>query len=189
MQYFLMKKLVIALSGPPGSGTSTVGKVLARRLKLEYFSPGLYYRKIMKQRGVEKAPEFWKTKFGSSKELHEHVDQVQLEKARKGNIVVEGTLSIYFLKKIASHKVWLNVQLKVRAQRTAKKEKIPYQRALKEVKERQTMERKGWEKIYGFDYFNQKKDAGLILDSSNLTINQTVNKILDFIKRRQAFNS
>lgn len=179
-----MKKLVIALSSPPGSGGSTVGKVLARRLKLEYFSPGFYYRKIMKQKRIEKEPEFWKNKFGSSKELHEHIDQAQLEEARKGDIVVEGTLSIHFLKDLASHKVWLDVPLEVRAQRTAKRDKIPYQRALEEVEERQTMERKGWKKIYGFDYFDQKKEADLVVDASSLTVNQVVNKIMNFIRRK-----
>ena len=183
-----MRKIVIALSGPPGSGASTVGKVLARRLKLEYFSPGLYYRKIMKQNRIERAPQFWKTEFGSSKKLHEHVDQMQLEEAGKGNIVVEGTLSVHFLKNLASHKVWLDVPLKVRAQRTAKREKIPYQHALKEVEERQTMEREGWKKIYGFDYFDQKKEADLVVDASSLAVNQVVNKIINLIERKQAFN-
>ena len=183
-----MKRIVIALSGPPGSGASTVGKVLARRLKLGYFSPGLYYRKIMKQEHIENAPEFWKTRFGSSRKLHQHIDQMQLEKARKGDVIIEGTLSIHFLKKLASNKVWLNASLKVRAQRVAKRERIPYRRALKEVEERQTMERKGWEKIYGFDYFDQKKEADLVVDASNLTVNQAVNRIINFIERKQSFN-
>ena len=37
---------------------------------------------------------------------------------------------------------------------------------------------------FGFDYFYQKDIADLVIDSSNLTLEQTVEKILDFIGKR-----
>lgn len=184
-----MKRLVIAISGPPGSGTTTLGKRIAKRLKLRFFSPGLYFKKLSRHgREGKVALELLKTRYGTSRKLHRHIDNLQIKRAKTGNIVVEGTLSVHFLRKLSHYKIWLDVPLKVRAQRTAHREGIPYLQALKEIKERQTIERKEWKKIYGFDYFDQKKQADFVLNTAKLPINKSIEKILDFIKRK-GFNS
>lgn len=185
-----MRKFVIALSGPPGSGASTIGKLLARRLELKYFSPGKYFKKLSKEKNETKAAlSYLQTKVGRSKELHEHIDNLQIKKAKKGDIVLEGTLSIHFLKNLADYKIWIDASIEKRAERTSKRDKIPMKEAIKKIKKREYIERQTWKRLYGFDYFSQKKDADLVVDSSYLTKNQTVNKILDFIKGEQAFNS
>ena len=56
--------------------------------------------------------------------------------------------------------------------------------AKKEIEERENIERAEWKRIYGFDYFYQKEIADLVLDSSGLTLEQTVDKILEFVKSR-----
>ncbi len=181
-----MKKLVIAISGPPGSGTTTIGKKVAKRLKLRFFSPGLYYKKLSKEKEEAKAAlELWKTKLGSSEKLHKHIDDLQVKEAKKGNAVIEGTLSVHFLKNLSKHKIWLDVPLKVRAERTAKRDKIPVNAALKEISQREDIERREWKRMYGFDYFDQKYDADFVLDSSNLTPSQSIDKIIEFIKSKK----
>ncbi|MBI2084248.1 MAG: cytidylate kinase family protein [Candidatus Aenigmarchaeota archaeon] len=178
-----MRKLVIAISGPPGSGASTVGGFVAKKLKMKYFSPGKYFKKMSgKKNETEAAISFLKTKRGTSKSLHERIDELQIGKARKGNIVLEGSLSIHFLKNIADHKIWVYASKRKRAERTSKRDNVPVTKALKKVLEREATEIKLFKNIYGFDYMSQKKIADLIIDSSNLTINQTVEKILKFIK-------
>jgi len=181
-----MKRLVIAISGPPGSGTTTLGKAIAKKLKLKFFSPGLYFKKLSKRgREGKIALALLKTKYGTSRKLHEHIDNLQIKKAKTGNIIIEGTLSVHFLRKLSHYKIWLNVPLKVRAQRTAHREKIPFLQALKEIKNRQSIERTSWKKIYGFDYFNQKKQADFVLNTAKLPVGKSVGKILDFIKLKE----
>ncbi len=180
------KKTVIVVSSPPGSGGSTVAKGIAKKLKLKFFSPGKFYKKLSKEKNESKAAfELWKTKFGSSEKLHQHIDKMQADMAKKGNIVIEGTLSIHFLKKLSKYKIWLDVPLKVRAERTSKRDKIPVENALKEIARREEIERREWRRMYGFDYFDQKYDADFVLDSSKLTPIQTAKKILDFIKGKK----
>lgn len=181
-----MGKNVIVVSDPPGAGSSTVAKALARRLKLRYFSVG----KIQKSFGTSKREgesslEVWRKKYGKTREFHEKVlDEPQIEEAKKGNVVINSKLGIHFLKNMSDKKIWLDVPLEIRAKRSAERDKISVEQAMKEIKKRETIERHEFKRLYGFDYFNQKKDADLVLDSSDLTINETVNKILDFIRRK-----
>lgn len=185
----MKKKLVIVISGPPGAGTTSVGKEIAKKLKLSFLSPGKTYKSFLKEKEAKAALEFWKTEFGRSKELHKALDKYQIKEAKKGNIVIGGKLSIYFLKDIADFKIWLEAPLEVRARRTAQRDKIPFEEALKQISEREEIERKKWKEIYGFDYFDLKKDADLVLDTSNLTLEETIKKVLDFIKTKEKLYS
>lgn len=181
-----MKKTVIAIASPPGSGGTTVAKKLAKRLKLKFFSVGLYYKKFSNEKKESKAAcELWKTKFGSSEKLHHHMDNLQIELAKKGNIVIEATLSIYFLKKLSKYKIWLDVPFKVRVERAAKRDNVPVENVIKEISQREDIERREWKRMYDFDYFDQKYDADFVLDSSKLTPKQTVDKIIEFIKSKK----
>lgn len=181
-----MKGIVIAISGPPGSGTTTIGREVAKRLRLKFFSPGLYFKKLSNVKNESKAAmQLLKTKYGSGQELHNKIDELQIEMAKKGNVVVEGTLSIHFLKDMTNYKIWLNTPLEIRAKRTSKRDKLPWKQLMNTINERETMERKMWEKLYGFDYIDQKNQADLVLDTSYMSVDQTVRKILSFIKQKQ----
>lgn len=178
------KKVVIVISGPPGVGTSSVAKGVAKNLKLRYLSPGKTYKSFLNEKEAKAALDFWKTSFGRSKGLHESLDTNQINEAKKGNIVICGKLSIHFLKDLADYKIWIEAPVEVRAKRTANRDGISFEESLKEISEREKIEREKWKGIYGFDYFYQKSIADFVLDSSELTLNQTVDRILKFIKSK-----
>lgn len=181
------KKDIIVVSGLPGSGSTSVARELAKRLRLRYFVPGKLHKKLGKpKKESEAALEVWRTKKGRSKKTHEERDKLQIKEAKKRHIVICGKLSIHFLRGLSDHKIWLDAPLKVRAKRTAKRDGISVKKSTKEISERQRIERREWKRIYGFDYFYQKKIADLVIDSSKLTLKQTVNKILKFIKSKKS---
>jgi cytidylate kinase len=179
----MKEKPVIVVTGPPGAGSTTIAQRLAKKLGLAFFSPGFKQKGLVKEKNQSAAAvAAWATKKGSSKKFHKGLDKEQIKLARKGGIVICGKLSIHFLKNIADLTVWLDVPLSVRAQRTAERDKISLKEAKRAISEREAIERREWQRIYGFDYFEQKKEADLVLDTSNLSIEESVKRILDFLK-------
>ncbi|MBR9679160.1 MAG: AAA family ATPase [Nanoarchaeota archaeon] len=206
---------VISISEKPGAGSSTTAKLLAKKLGIKHFSPGRvfkdiglgivkkqYYYPLLKELCEEKKLEipllsatndsnavtsFWKTPLGKSKELHNILDELSNNLARKDNIVIDGKLAVKLVKK-SDLRVWLEASLQIRAKRTSKRDSINQQTAEKLILEREEKERKEWQKIYGFDYFNQKEEADLIINTSKISPEQIVEKIISTLNIQTSRN-
>ena len=178
--------MIIAISGMPGCGSTTTAKLLAKRLKLKFFSAGSYTKKIMKDemrlyhKETKRSVEFWKTSRGRSKKHHITVEQYQQRLAKKGNVVIEGKMSVHFIKK-ADCRIWLRAPLRVRAERYMKRDRISINEASKSLRKKQNSERTNWKRIYGFDYFEQEKEAELVIDTSDKKPGEIVNIIINSI--------
>lgn len=182
-----MKKIVVVISGPPGAGSTTIAKNLAKKLNLKFFSAGKLHKQFFKgwkKDEAKAALEVWKTPVGASDKTHKDRDRLQINIAKKGGVVICSKLGIHFLKKLSKYKIWLDVPLKVRAKRAAKRDNTTIDQSLKEIIEREEIEKREWKRMYGFDYFDQKYEADLVLDTSNLTLKQSIDKILNFIKSK-----
>jgi len=178
-----MRDDVIVVSGPPGSGSTSVSKRLAERLGYRYFVPGKIHKGLVKSENeTDSALKAWDTDKGSSEEFHKSLDKMQIDEAEKGKVVICGKLAIHFLEDISDKKIWLDVPLVVRAKRTAERDGISEDEALDKIERRQNIERREWKRIYGFDYFYQKDLADFVVDSSELTLEETVDEILKLIK-------
>ena len=177
--------VVIAISGMPGAGSSTIGELLAKKLKLAFFSVGRYNKDeakkyIKNEKETKRAVEFWKQDEKFLNSFHKKTDEMQIERAKKGNVVIEGKLAIHFLKDIADYKIWLWAPMMIRAERIQMRDKIPFEEALKNLEEKEQLERENWNKMYGFDYFSQREYADLVIDTSD----KTTEEIVDFIIKK-----
>ena len=196
---------VITISGKPGSGSTTIAKLLAEKLNIKHFSAGRmwkdiargkikeqYYFPIFNKLCSEKnivLPELkaqddstavlllWNTEIGKSLKFNEALDNLQKQLAQEGNIVFDGKLSIHMIPD-ATISVWLKGQERIRAKRLAERDDKTIFQAITMLQERETKERKEWENMYGFDYFTQEKEADLVVDSTEKSLEEVSDLIL-----------
>lgn len=172
-------KLVIAISGPPGSGKTTYAKIIAKRFKLRYVSAGSLFRETAKKLGLS-LEEFHKLA-EKDKKYDLMVDKRSIEEAKKGSVVIEGHLTSWILKDIADIKIYVTAPLKERAKRVASRDKITIEQALKEIKEREESNRRRYLQLYGIDI----KDLSifdLIINTAKLSIEDVINVICAYIE-------
>jgi predicted cytidylate kinase len=184
--------VVIAIAGQPGCGSSTTGKMLAKKLGIEYFSLGTWNKsQVLELRGkrtkteTEDSIAVWKHEKGSSKDFHFSSDMMQKTKAAEGKVVIDAKLSIHMLRGFCDMSVWLKADFEVRAKRVAKRDKIKSRAAHARLREKEGLERENWLRIYGFDYFEQEKEADLVIDVGEKKPAEIVDIILKEIKKRK----
>jgi len=172
--------LKITISGPPGSGKSTLSKIISVRLGLELVSMGDIFRKCAQDRCMS-LDEFGLIARCNEKIDHE-IDSMQQKIAdEKDNILIEGRLSGFFVD--ADLKVWLKAPLEIRAQRIANRECKSVARALEETSEREKCERDRYLNFYNIDV-SDLSVYDIVIDSrkwSAQQISEIVEKAMDFL--------
>ncbi len=136
----------VTIGGCPGSGKTTLSVKLAGAFQLAHVSAGQVFRDMASERGVSLE------EFSKMAEMDESID-LEVDKRQKQraveNTVIEGRITAHLVD--ADMKIWLSASLEVRARRIASRENIQYEEALKKTEERETSERKRYEKYYGID--------------------------------------
>ncbi|RLI87120.1 MAG: cytidylate kinase [Archaeoglobales archaeon] len=138
----------VTISGLPGSGTTTVAKLLAEKLGYKLISAGEVFRRLAIERGMT-LEEFSKYA-DENPEIDLYIDRMQKELAeRERDVVVEGRLSGWMIKD--AFKVWIYADPDVRYERIAKRESIELGRARVETKRREEIEKRRYQKYYSID--------------------------------------
>ncbi|HEX7628679.1 MAG TPA: AAA family ATPase [Candidatus Methanoperedens sp.] len=171
----------ITISGPPGSGKSTLSKILSVKLGLELVSMGDVFRKCAHDRCMS-LDEFGQIAKCNEK-IDREIDEMQKKIANeKDNILIEGRLSGFLVD--ADLKIWLKAPLEVRAERIARRENKSLPKAMEETSEREECERERYLKYYDLDI----KDLSvydIVIDSSKWSaqeISEIVEKSAGFLK-------
>jgi predicted cytidylate kinase len=143
--------VLITISGVPGSGKTTVARLLAERLGVPHVYAGDLYRQEAKRRGLSLAA------FNELCERDHSIDRAldadMTERARQGNVVLEGRLAGFLANenKLDALKVWLDASDETRARRVAQREGSDWQAVLEVNRVRHQSDAKRYRLIYGYD--------------------------------------
>lgn len=172
----------ITISGLPGAGTTTIAKLLEKKLGLKYVYSGDIFRKMAERYNMSLE------EFGNycerHKEVDEQLDRYQLEILQKGNAIVEGRIAGWLAHRnhIPSTKVLLETDLETRAGRIVKREKGDIEKRKKEILKRENSEATRYKKYYNID-LDDTSIYDLVVDSSDKTPDEIVEIIIEEIKK------
>ncbi|UCF50025.1 MAG: AAA family ATPase [Thermoplasmatales archaeon] len=174
--------VTITISGTPGSGKSTVAKILEKRLGLNYIYSGMIFRQLAEEHNMN-LEEFGKYCEQNS-EVDKKLDDRQLQILKKGEIILEGRLAgwIAYQNNIPALKVSIDTDIDTRASRIVNREKGNVESRKKEIIERERSESLRYKNYYKID-LKDKSIYDIVIDSKDKTPNEIADLIIVKINR------
>lgn len=191
-----MKKILLVVGGPGSSGASTIAKMLAQHFDLERVYSGGIFREIVASQGYKTLDEFYiKNKNNKEKffEIDRKVDSFMLERAKQGNVVMDskafaGLATINNVK--CDVRIWLNASIDTRIKRFLGKQNITnpftklymYIKTFIDLTRRRRIDGNRYKELYGIDYSRQDLYNDIVLDTSDINVEETFNLILSKLR-------
>jgi cytidylate kinase len=174
------ESLVVTVSGRPGSGKTTLAKLISNKLGLKYLSSGGLFRRFAEERGVSLI-DMSKIAEGDYS-IDRMVDETIRNEAMKGGVVVDGHISAWILKDIAHIKILVIAPLDVRVDRIARRDSLTFNDALELIKALEASEDRRFKAIYGID-LNDYTVFDLIINTSTFTPEECSDIVLEAINK------
>ena len=172
--------MIIAISGPHGSGKSTIAKAIAKHFNLRYISAGELFRAMAKEKGMS-IVEF--TKYvNNNPEIDKEIDRRTEIEAAKGNVVIDAQLGYWFARKYNPLSILVIAKLEDRAKRVSEREGISYEEALRELKIRDENEKERFKKLYNIDLWDIY-DFHFIINTSKISKEKSIEIVKEVCKK------
>ncbi len=176
---YSVHNMKITITGLGGTGTSTVGKLLAEILDYKFLSGGDMQRMIAQEMGL--------TLYEFDEYLKEHSEQDRLVEDRQiafgkenKDFVLESLLSWYAVPD--AFKVLLTCDFDTRIQRVADRENIPFEEAKQKNIARVDTYDDRYGKLYGITKIDEEKNFDMVIDTTNILPEEIVGKIVNKLK-------
>ena len=190
--------MIITISGTPGSGKSTVAKILVQKLNAERIYVGGIRRELARKKGMtlEELNVYAKT----HPETDVDVDKEAATKAREldhtGKVIIdEGYTQFHFVPESlkvfikvnweeGARRIWKDLQQKDTNQARNEGNITSFQQMKQRVLARLEEDSARYQKYYGLDHLDESQ-YDLILDSTHFTAVQIAEKIIQFLKQNK----
>lgn len=174
-----MSRPIVWLTGPPGSGKTTAGRLAASLLHLEFHSAGEIFRAEAQRLGQELS------EFSRYAERHPEVDKALddglIARAKPGSIL-EGRVVGALLRRRGSsiYAIQITAREEVRAKRVAKRDGLDPAAALAAMRTRSASERGRYLHYYNIDLLAEPVDA--VIDSSDLPPVEVAGRLAELLR-------
>lgn len=168
--------MLLTISGPPGSGKSTVATALADSFSLDHVSGGDIFRSLAAERDMTLAD------LNALAEEDDSIDRALDKRLREtardhDDVVLESRLAGWMAGEYADLRVWLDAPLPVRAKRIADREHQSIEDATAETRTRETSEKHRYREYYDIDF-----DDRSIYDLAINTARWTPEIVIEFVE-------
>jgi cytidylate kinase len=173
---------VVTIGGPPGSGKSTAGRLVAERLGLEYRSAGEVFRAEARRRGL--TVEEFNRYAEDHPEVDRDLDQAMQSSATPGRLL-EGRVQGALCRRngVAVHYVLVTATVEERVRRLASRDGQSLAEARERLRTREESELRRYRRDYGIDL---EREAGdLSVDSTSLGPAEVASAIVDYIRAHE----
>jgi cytidylate kinase len=172
--------MLLTISGPAGSGKSTVAAALAEELGYDHVSGGDIFRELAAERDL--------TPLELNK-LAEEDDQIDRDldrrlrelAASRDDLVLESRLAGWMAGDHADFRIWLDAPLSVRTERIADREDKSVDRARKETRARNDSEARRYREYYDID-IEELDIYDLALNTARLSPEAVLDVVLSFVE-------
>ncbi len=183
--------MIITITGDPGSGKSTVAKLLAEKLRAERVYAGGILREMARKKKM--TLEQFMAYTQTHPEIHRLVDQKIKTKARALNqqgktVIVEGRVHFHFLPESvkifmkvdleqAAKRIWKDLQDQATSQARNENLVSSLQETKKKIIERQLTDQQRYRELYHINILDLSQ-FDLIIDTTKITPQQATKKII-----------
>lgn len=174
--------MIVTVGGLPGTGTSTLCRLLERELGLPYVYAGQIFRQEAAGRGMSLAELNELAQRDPS--VDRHLDERQLELLRKGNVILEGRMSgwLAHTNGIEALKVWITCDPDERIRRLVDRDGGDPAEQRKATEARVVQEQDRYRRYYGAD-LGKAEIYNLVLDSTSTPPQELVRRVLEALGR------